>query len=162
MITDDELDEIQARADAATPGPWVAIGNSVAQEVNQCTCAGHIPCYGHEPYCGLEGPVILQAYPTDATFAAHARTDVPRLTAEIRRLREMYLRRQMLGLEQGSNIEVLTREQAETRRAAILQSIPDEAAFRQQGENFQLNSEDLAKYQQLCNLEWLLTEREES
>lgn len=87
MITDTELDEIQARADTATPGPWVAIGSSVAQEVGQCTCAGDIPCYGHEQYCGLEGPVILQADPTDATFAAHARTDVPRLIAEIRRFR---------------------------------------------------------------------------
>lgn len=66
-----KLQEIEARANAATPGPWYA-GN------------------GH-PYVTTErmgfGIVVARALEgNDCTFIAHARTDVPVLIAEVRRL----------------------------------------------------------------------------
>jgi hypothetical protein len=75
------LDEIEARAAAATPGPWTTDG----WEIYQGTGAG-IPdlmkwvgetCRADD-YDGSRN---------DAAFIAHARTDVPAMTAEIRRLR---------------------------------------------------------------------------
>ena len=39
---------------------WIALGTAVAEEGNQCTCGAAQP-YGHEQYCGLEGPVIQGA-----------------------------------------------------------------------------------------------------
>ena len=66
----DYLDEIQARADAATDGPWEHVGS-----------------YGRI----VSGPVqVCRAYgddgkaTPDAPFIAHARTDIPRLVAALR------------------------------------------------------------------------------
>ncbi len=77
------LAAIRERAEAATDGPWVALGNDIAAEVKTCTCAGNIPGYGHEQYCGLDGPLITGAAPANAEFIAQARTDVPRLLATV-------------------------------------------------------------------------------
>lgn len=85
-MTPEQLDAIEQRAQAATDGPWHSLGNTIGAEVKTCTCAGHIPGHGHEQFCGLEGPLITGAEPTDAEFIAHARTDVPELVAEVRRL----------------------------------------------------------------------------
>lgn len=79
----DALAQIKGRAEKATEGPWVPLGNTMAGEVKTCTCAGNIPGCGHEPYCGLDGPLITGAAPVDVEFIAHARTDVPRLLAAI-------------------------------------------------------------------------------
>lgn len=71
-----DLDAIQARVDAATPGPW---------------------CWSwYDKWCGLNGPFggILYHHANwnvlddDAEFIAHARTDVPQLVAELRMLRD--------------------------------------------------------------------------
>lgn len=86
-MTDEDLDAIEAREAAATPGPWVA-------------------CY--VPYDGCDDPVIETSSGTyiaqtvydtlsfsaehnvdsDTVFIAAARRDVPALVAEVRRLRE--------------------------------------------------------------------------
>lgn len=72
----DYLDEIQARADAATPGPWEHVGS-----------------YGRI----VSGPVqVCRAYGDDGTatpdaaFIAHARTDVPRLVAALRAVEALH------------------------------------------------------------------------
>ena len=85
MITDDELKEIQARALAATPGPWEPdVDGSISQ---------HWTC--HQPWgeivstdveclsCCYGGRASGVANGADREFIAHARTDVPRLVAEI-------------------------------------------------------------------------------
>lgn len=72
-----DLDFIEARANAATQGPW---------EQN-----GYVVHASH----GI-GDVIADAglTPADARFIAHARQDVPALISELRRLQDEQKRRQ--------------------------------------------------------------------
>jgi hypothetical protein len=71
-ITAERLAEIEARANAATPGPWHAEHRGVMAEgveiVDDCAVAG------------------WDVYPENQAFIAHARADVPDLVAEVRRL----------------------------------------------------------------------------
>lgn len=83
-LTDEELNEIEARAAAATPGPWHVDGRHEHER------GGGIDFIeseaGRQIVCGDSG-----AYPpvlTDADFIAAARTDVPRLVAALRAERE--------------------------------------------------------------------------
>ena len=71
-MTNDELNAIEARANAATPGEWDA---SVAYD---------------ETVHAVVGGFSSGATPTneDAKFVVNARQDVPALIAEVRRLRE--------------------------------------------------------------------------
>ena len=76
-----DLDAIEARANASTPQPWARKGHDVGQVV-----------YCSETPPELVGPVMLgrgigEAAYADAEFIAHARTDIPVLVAEVRRLR---------------------------------------------------------------------------
>jgi len=84
-LTAAELAEIEARCEAATPGPWkhdpdtaeMAIdGPREEGVVAGCGCCG-------SPFGVLDNTVAM----ANGTFIAHARTDVPRLLAEVRRLR---------------------------------------------------------------------------
>jgi len=71
------LDEIEARANAATPGPW-----TVPED--------QLRFFPFEVYVEITGPRRhgpLVAVP-DARFIAHARTDVPRLCRAVRELYE--------------------------------------------------------------------------
>ena len=75
-----DLDAIEARANAATPGPW-------ASDFAKNT-AGFVGAYDV-----AEGSFIISVVPNgltqeNAAFIGHSRTDVPALIAEIRRLRE--------------------------------------------------------------------------
>lgn len=66
-MDDKRLDEIEARANAATPGPWkYDERHCFEDEVRICGCAVHFP------------------YPGDAKFCAHSRTDIPDLIAAVR------------------------------------------------------------------------------
>jgi hypothetical protein len=65
-MTEDELTAIEARANAATPGPW------------KDNRAAGISGDGGEPVIGL---------PCNVDFVINARTDIPALVAEVRRLR---------------------------------------------------------------------------
>ena len=73
------LDEIQARADAATEGPWEWTKGAEA-------CAVAVP----ENRDGLYGPLTWDDHngevfrESDAQFIAHARTDVPALVKALR------------------------------------------------------------------------------
>lgn len=66
-----DLDSIEARANAAAPGPW------------------KLRVHLEDDMSWLIGPRDCDAefYDTDAYFIANARTDVPALVAEVRRLR---------------------------------------------------------------------------
>lgn len=77
-ITDQYLDEIEVRYNAATPGPWgcrIDVGD---------TFYVHSPSYGVRDFCCLSGGFGRRE---DAEFIAYSRTDIPRMAAEIRRLR---------------------------------------------------------------------------
>ena len=75
-----DLDAIQARADAATPGPWKHFhwpeGNEVHVTPKKPICA----------WPGFDGDAGKNAR-ANAAFIAAARTDIPALLAECRRLR---------------------------------------------------------------------------
>jgi hypothetical protein len=74
-----DLGAIKARADAATPGPWEAGERCVWQAGMLNTAEIAVDCeHGNG---GIQRHV-------DAEFVAHARTDVPALLAEVKRLRE--------------------------------------------------------------------------
>lgn len=66
--TSQQLDEIEARANAATAGPW-------------CLCDDYSDVLNPDGY-----QLASYAAPADGEFVAHARTDVPVLLAEVRRL----------------------------------------------------------------------------
>lgn len=65
----DQIEAIKARADAATPGPWVADGQRVA------------PGHQNHTFTG-----VTFSHREDAVFAASARTDIPDLLTHIEQL----------------------------------------------------------------------------
>jgi len=70
-MTEQELQAIEARERAATPGPWNGVGK------------------GFETYIeARNSTVVTSAYidDEDVAFVVHARSDVPALLAEVRRL----------------------------------------------------------------------------
>lgn len=69
------LDEIQARADAATDGPWLFAWDGETWTVK----TENGPVSGENP-----DRVALEVEHADAAFIAHARTDIPRLVAALR------------------------------------------------------------------------------
>jgi hypothetical protein len=76
-----DLDAIEARAKAATPGPWrkqprLSIDGSVESEAMG---KGGVPA--------MMVDIDSERSRVDAEFIAHARKDVPDLVAEVRRLR---------------------------------------------------------------------------
>ncbi len=104
-MTDDELTALESLANAATPGEWRAI-----------------------PYAGpgpdgswqVDAPITCVADcfesdrpKADAAFIAAARTSVPALIAEVRRLRLDYLELQAMAANQGGTIIELQRAIAE-------------------------------------------------
>lgn len=84
-LTDSELAAIEARAEAAAPGPWKHVGSCIvegpAYEETWVDNGGkaHVQC-GHRPTIYDEGGHSEE----DAEFIAHSRTDVPRLVAALR------------------------------------------------------------------------------
>jgi hypothetical protein len=80
-MTNEELTAIEARANAATPGPWEGKTNSGMVSTHDA--------YGtvFETGCGCCTDNGLSA--EDAAFISAARVDVPALVAEVRRLRAL-------------------------------------------------------------------------
>lgn len=87
-MTPEQLDEIEARANRASQAPW-----ETSEAVDE-TEYGSYTAYGVEPIAPLEwfsdsdmAHVALEPMEEeDAKFIAAARTDVPNLVAEVRRL----------------------------------------------------------------------------
>jgi hypothetical protein len=87
-MTEDELREIEARASAATPGPWRKTQDGktwlyVKSEAS-VTSITHIEYW----FEGPEGQPTREGDERNFAFIAHAREDVPALIAEIRRMRQ--------------------------------------------------------------------------
>ena len=86
-MTIDELNAIEARANAATEGPWWwGESDLLSKGPVTCSCedADHLSKPIIETDGGYYGPCQH-----DRSFIAHARTDVPALVAEVRRLRAL-------------------------------------------------------------------------
>jgi len=72
IFIESRLDEVEKISAAATPGPWVALGEDIAQVLPQ-------------PYENPElGAKLGEASESDATFIAMARTTVPELVIALR------------------------------------------------------------------------------
>lgn len=84
-MTPEELDEIERRANQATAGPWTQYDRGIGHEV-------HITGTNDEGY-DYSVPINYGHRSTfsaaDAAFITHARSDVPQLVAEVRKLREV-------------------------------------------------------------------------
>jgi hypothetical protein len=91
-LSDDELAEIAARAGAATKAPWECFveGRDHSAGDNFIRTGGlddGSPDMYVTHYYRVENPKPVPAPPADLDFIAHARQDIPRLIAEIERLR---------------------------------------------------------------------------
>jgi hypothetical protein len=103
-LLDSELDEIDGRARSATQGPWFVrfldddfASSLVAVSTSPDTRKGERwPAFDHTE---MVAETLIQAphryidiadpkWDENATFIAAARTDVPRLVSEVRRLRQ--------------------------------------------------------------------------
>lgn len=85
-LTDADLDAMEARADAATAGPWESsIEGRDHESGDSFISTGELAEVGPDMYVSLEG---VPAPAEDLDFIAASRQDVPRLVAEIRRLRQ--------------------------------------------------------------------------
>ena len=112
-MTDAELAAIEARCRAATPGPWM-----FAPLVNVDSPSGEVVGIDWTT-CDTADLLLRDA---DGAFIAHARTDVPDLCAEVRRLTAENAR-----LREGM-MEALTEGARLTGEVARLSSALDAAA----------------------------------
>jgi hypothetical protein len=77
-LNDEELEAIRKRAEAATEGPWEYVGGV------------HKLIYTHTPTYRVANIIVEElSEEPDGEFIAHARQDVPKLLAEIERLKGM-------------------------------------------------------------------------
>ncbi len=91
---DDDLDAIEARARDATPGPWEAFveGRDHLAGADLIRTGG-MDESGPDMYVTLtywNDDGAVPAAPHDLDFIAAARQDIPRLVAELRRMRELH------------------------------------------------------------------------
>lgn len=87
-----DLDEIEQRANAATPGPWRIVRDQTdgfyGEEAYDIHAGdGSTVAQGGTLEDG--GPSVGACYHEDAEFIAHAREDIPALIAEVKRLRHI-------------------------------------------------------------------------
>ena len=82
-LTEEEIAAIHARCTAATPGPWRSY-----IEGRDHTSGSSFIMTGEGEVRG-EDIELSGATPADQDFIAHARQDIPRLLAEIQRLRNL-------------------------------------------------------------------------
>ena len=111
-MTDGTLDEIEARAQSATKGPWwkteydsepnieVWAGPDASPTAMVCEVSTEVE--GREEYS-------IHDQELDATFIAHARTDVPLLVAEIKRLLRYAEHRASCKVDEYKNSKVAGR-----------------------------------------------------
>jgi hypothetical protein len=85
-MTDDELEAIRARANAATPGPW-EVRELAKGETRSAVCRVQDSSLDVFPVQDIGSSIMADTIGTDEQFIAHAREDVPALVTEILRLR---------------------------------------------------------------------------
>jgi len=96
-----DLDQIEARANAATPGPWCTDSWEIYQGTK------YEP--GLSAWIGetCRGTSSLEQDRADAAFVAAARTDVPAMAAEIRRLRAELAEARANGIRYAAELVTL-------------------------------------------------------
>jgi hypothetical protein len=106
-LTDQQLDDYDRLAQAATPGPWCTDAWEIYQGAEY---QPGLSMWIGETCRGTSSPVQDR---TDAEFVAHARTAMPALVAEVRRLR---------------TVVAAAREQGITDAAALLDEVGEKNA----------------------------------
>jgi hypothetical protein len=98
MLTQKQIDEIRARCEAATEGPWWWPFGSEALLVEKCGyyCDEKIGHVDHEVVIGRYGGQPHYVKLKDARFIAHARTDIPALLDALEEAQ-----REVEGLREG-------------------------------------------------------------
>ena len=96
VLSEEELVGIEARAEKATPGPWVAWDHNGWHQpyVSVVTPDDETPLGPRDVIVATDDPVgrtwstrgKVEIELDNATFIAHARTDIPALIAEVRAL----------------------------------------------------------------------------
>jgi hypothetical protein len=114
-MTPAELAEIRARAEAATPGPWVRYSRDF-RDARSHSVVG--PGHAVRAFTGY-GPRGGTAQ-TDAEFIAHARTDVPALLAEVERLTAENDRLRVMWDQSGKNDLIAENDRLRAFRDAVL------------------------------------------
>lgn len=84
-MTESELAEIERREQAATPGPWRHSGNYITPPYSPDYRYKITQLGGTKESPGLIARNDARLIP-DVQFIAHAREDIPKLLAEVRRL----------------------------------------------------------------------------
>lgn len=90
LLTEQELDAIESRCAQATPAPWTSYwegrdGESFASFIMQ-----HLDGQQRDLYLTFDYSPRSEARDlADQDFIAHAREDLPRVLAEVRRLRKL-------------------------------------------------------------------------
>lgn len=86
MLTPDELAAIEARANAASDGPWEPLGRNPGHHKTEIGAMLDTPRAIVIADTELWGRQPTDQNGADAAFIASARTDVPKLLAEVQRL----------------------------------------------------------------------------
>lgn len=111
-MTSEELREIEQRCEAASEGPW----RYEVDEKPGVVTWEHVR--GPRPFA-LHQSTNHPQDSRDLAFIAHARTDVPRLVAEVRRLQAELEGREQWGIDHGlREAAVLLERAAESQEAA--------------------------------------------
>lgn len=105
-LDSNEVDAIEARAKAATPGPWEWWTSNSWRRLKQGS-ERHRSLSILEPITAVDGQTDISVREEDMTFIAAARADVPALVAHIRTLEKeaVEYRRRIFGFERGMTPE---------------------------------------------------------
>jgi hypothetical protein len=115
-MADLDLDAIEARAKAATPGPWRIVRNGLGQSCGVVDADGRIVPRAHAGPWDPEGVTS-----PDDVFVAHAREDIPALIARVRELEHR--------VEQLTDYSVLSQDyDAKCARVAELEAMLTETS----------------------------------
>lgn len=109
-----DLDAIEARANAATPGPWRVFTHRVQRSGFQPPPEVYHPKAIEDAPGDIAHGVPVGASAEDTEFIAHARTDVPALVAEVRRCRALPAIDALIAkVETASSVETRTLTRAD-------------------------------------------------
>ncbi len=125
-MTDEELSDIETRANAATHGPWGASFPSDPVTIfgGDCDCRGYpdsVAVAAKPDSDRRDENCPHLHWVDDMKFIAHAREDIPRLIAEVRRLRAALLDIRETAREGISNLQRLESNPPQNAVAAAIE-----------------------------------------
>lgn len=115
ILSDEALAEIEARADAATPGPWVIVESALPDDwgvTEEKLGTERKGLFRRKP---RHQSIAQMLWEEDAPFVAHARTDIPALCQTVRALRDQLQEEQRRNQTQADSIMDLEAENTTLR-----------------------------------------------